>query len=220
MRKQMNTLAIDAAAAYHDQILDRWAESFPCQILLLGLNLIMTKSIEAIISSKTSKTDKSSELVAHIEQKLSILNILLNMRLTEINRNKFELLMAYYMHLALVLDKLRQCNQELTLNSFVWTSQLRACWRTVDGKPQVVYRQLFAEIFHDFEFIGDSRLFVVSPDLNRYSISIINAVHTNTNCELWGRLESVKQNWSAILRIPWERLLTLCNVSYVVKLLC
>lgn len=186
MRKQVIFLTLDAVATYHDQSLDRWVETLPCQILLLSLNIIMTKAIESILSSHKQIKEKLSELTAHIEQRQSIAAILLNMRISDINRNKYELLIASYMHLSLVLDKLQQLNEQSTLHSFVWTSQLRAYFRAEDGKDQVMYRQLFANVLHDCEFLGNLRLFVLSPEMHRCAISIFNAVHNHINCELFG----------------------------------
>jgi hypothetical protein len=184
MQKQMSVSTKDAVAMYQDVILDRWAESAPCQILLLSLHMVMTKSIEVVLSSK--KQDRMLELVAHIEQRISILFILLNMRISEIGRNKYELLLASYMRFASVLDQVRQSTEPLTSASFMWKCQLRVYWETADGKDQVMFRQLFSEIQHDFEFVGDQRLFVISTEINSQVISITNAVHSFTNCEIVG----------------------------------
>ena len=89
------------------------------------------------------------------------------------DRSKLVSLVTIEVHARDILDKLQATKTE-SINDFLWTSQLRFYWDTVEDTCMI--RQNHALIKYDYEYVGNSGRLVITPLTDRCYMTLTTAL--------------------------------------------
>jgi dynein heavy chain len=173
MQTSINDIIREAAMRMNDMPLQKFADEFPAQIGLLGLQIQWTQmSEEALVLSKTDK-----KKMAATNQKITeVLNTLIEVTtkdLTKMDRVKYETMITIQVHHRDVFEKLFKSHIK-SPDDFEWLKQCRFYWR--ETKDHCVVSITNFDFQYQCEYLGCTDRLVITSLTDRCYITLAQAM--------------------------------------------
>lgn len=168
IRKSLQKCLQEIEKGTFEEKIEKWISECPGQLLITTMQILWTNSC-----TKELDGGRVSDIRRVWNERMrKYTELIQKATLNAVDRQKLRALITVENHSKDVIEKLAEYGNELSLDHFEWTRQLRFYWEN----DSCIVRQANAQLDYDNEYIGNSDRLVITPLTDRCYLTLTSAL--------------------------------------------